>query len=122
MNTIISFNIATGDTVKFTNVEDLVKFYCALPLEEKIVTFVMGLNKKAMDYPAMMYFMFDFNKDNPSMIDYLMEVDEVKSEKETVSEDEACYGLDMLIGEDEVCYGLEEEVNEADEACYGLEL
>lgn len=76
MNTIITLNIATGKTERFTNVEKLIQSYCQLPLRDKLLTFVIGVGEEALDYPAMMDFMFDFNKGNPSMINYLMEMDE----------------------------------------------
>lgn len=76
MNTIITLNIATGKTERFSSVEKLIQSYCQLPLRDKLLTFVIGIGEEALDYPGMMDFMFDFNKGNASMINYLMEMDE----------------------------------------------
>ena len=87
MEPAITINITTGKVGNFTEIEELISWYCQLPLKEKMMTFVLGISDEVLDYPAMMEFIFDYDRKhrkasaNPhirnkkTMIDYLNEKD-----------------------------------------------
>lgn len=61
MNTIMTLNIATGKVNSFDSAKAVIEAYSSLSLQDKILTFVLGLEEEAMDYPAMMTYMLNMN-------------------------------------------------------------
>ena len=62
MNTIMILNIATGKVAKYSTELEVIEAYAKLSLQDKLLTFVLGLEEEAMDYPAMMVYMLNMNK------------------------------------------------------------
>lgn len=69
-------NITNGKISKFDNLEKLIEAYCQLPLKDKVVSFVLGVDKEALDYPGMMEFMLDYSEGYNQMVEFILSMDQ----------------------------------------------